>query len=188
MISRRLAVLCVSVLALLLAACTGPSPAAEGGYVSGDGSITRVPVGERKPAPAISGTTLDGKSWSNSSVTGKVLVYNVWGSWCQPCIKEAPALVRAAHRTEQTAQFVGLNTRDVGTAQAEAFVKQFEVSYPNLFDPDGRLLLAFGGQLPPSAIPTTLVVDQQGRIAARVIGEVTEATLVGLIEDVVAGR
>ena len=99
-----------------------------------------------------------------------------------------PALVRAANRTAASAQFVGLNTRDSGTAQAQAFVRSYAVPYPNLFDPDGRLLLAFGGQLPPSAIPSTLIVDPQGRIAARVLGEVTEATLVGLVDDVAAGR
>jgi thiol-disulfide isomerase/thioredoxin len=184
---RRLAVLWVSVLALLLAACTGAT-SAEGGYVSGDGTITRVPAGERTPAPAIEGTTLDGQPWSSSSVTGRVLVYNVWGSWCPPCVKEAPALVRAAERTGKIAQFVGLNTRDSGTPQAQAFVREFKVPYPNLFDPSGELVLRFAGKLPLNAIPSTVIVDAEGRIAARVLGEATEATLVGLIEDVAAGR
>ncbi len=185
---RRLALVCVSVLTLLLAACTGSGTAAEGGFVSGDGTITRVPPEQRTPAPAIEGKTLDEKPWSSSSATGKVLVYNVWSSWCPPCVKEAPALVKAAHRTEKIAQFVGLNTRDAAPAQAEAFVREFSVPYPNLFDPGGELVLKFAGQLPLSAIPSTVVIDHQGRIAARVMGEATEATLVGLIEDVAAGR
>ena len=184
---RRLALSCVTVVALLLGACTATG-STEGGYVSGDGTITRVPAERRSKAPEISGTTIDDKPWTSASVPGKVLVYNVWGSWCPPCVKEAPALGAAANRTTKIAQFVGLNTRDSGTAQAQAFVRDFKVPYPNLFDPDGRLLLEFAGQLPPSAIPTTLVVDAEGRIAARVLGEVTEATLVGLIEDVAAGR
>ena len=185
---RRLALVCVSVLTLLLAACTGSGPAAEGGFVSGDGTITRVPPDQRTPAPAISGKTLDDEPWSSSSVTGKVLVYNVWGSWCPPCVKEAPALVKAARRTEKTAQFVGQNTRDASPAQGQAFVREFEVPYPNLFDPGGELVLKFAGQLPLNAIPSTVIVDAEGRIAARVLGEATEATLVGLIEDVAAGR
>ena len=84
--------------------------------------------------------------------------------------------------------FVGLNTRDAGKAQAEAFVRNYAVPYPNLLDPDGRLLLRFGNQLSPNSIPSTVVVDTQGRIAARVLGEATEATLVALIEEVAAGN
>lgn len=185
---RRLLIAAAALGLALLGGCTGSAPVADGGFVSGDGSITRVPAEQRTPAPAIEGTTLEGASWRSASVRGKVLVYNVWGSWCPPCIAEAPALVKAAERTTGVAQFVGLNTRDSGTAQAQAFVRANGVPYPNLFDPDGRLLLAFGNQLPPSAIPSTLLVDTDGRIAARVLGEVTEATLVGLIDDVAAGR
>ncbi|MFT3833059.1 MAG: TlpA disulfide reductase family protein [Micropruina sp.] len=184
---RRLAVLCVTAVTLLLAACTG-STAADGGFVSGDGTITRVPLDKRTAAPVIEGTTLDDKPWSSSSASGRVLVYNVWGSWCPPCVKEAPALVRAAQRTEKIAQFVGLNTRDLNTAQPRAFIREFKVPYPNLFDPDGALVLKFAGKLPLNAIPSTVIVAADGRIAARVLGEATEATLVGLIEDVAAGR
>ncbi len=170
----------------MLSACTGSTTSGDGGFVSGDGSISRVPVDQRVQAPQVAGTTLSGEPWSSASVSGKVLVYNVWGSWCAPCQKEAPALVKAANRTTADAQFIGLNTRDIGTAQAEAFVRNFQVPYPNLFDPDGRLLLGFGGQLPPSAIPSTLIVDAKGRIAARVLGDTTEATLVGLIDEIAA--
>lgn len=184
---RRLVIWAAATAMLLLTGCTG-SPSADGGFVSGDGSITRVAVEQRQPAPVISGNLLNGSSWSSSSVPGKVIVYNVWGSWCAPCQKEAPALVKASERTKATAQFVGLNTRDTAVAQAQAFVRNYGISYPNLFDPDGRLLLAFGGQLPPNAIPSTLIVDNQGRIAARILGETTEATLVGLIEEIAAGR
>jgi len=185
---RRLVLLCCIVLAVLAGGCTGSGASTEGGYVSGDGSITRVAVEQRAAAPSVTGTTLDGAAWTSTAVRDRVLVYNVWGSWCQPCIKEAPALVAAADRTRPVAQFVGLNTRDSGVAQAQAFVRDFKVPYPNLFDPDGRLLLDFAGALPASAIPTTLIVDRQGRVAARVLGETSEATLVGLIEDVAAGR
>ena len=62
------------------------------------------------------------------------------------------------------------------------------MTYPNLFDPSGELVLRFAGRLPLSAIPSTVLVDKQGRIAARVLGDTTEATLVGLIDEVAAGR
>jgi len=175
---RLLAVL----LTLLLAGC-GSAPSGTSGFVGGDGTITRLAPDQRPPAPAIRGTTLEGAAWDSSSAAGKVIVYNVWGSWCAPCRAEAPALVSASRRTAGTAVFVGLNTRDLDTAAPKAFVRSFGVPYVNLYDPDGALLLEFSGQLPASAIPSTLLVDPQGRVAARIIGETTEATLVGLIED-----
>jgi thiol-disulfide isomerase/thioredoxin len=183
---RLVPTLVAALLTGALAAC-GSAPSTEGGFVNGDGTLTMIAPDRRVAAPRIAGNTLDGAAWSSDSVTGKVLVYNVWGSWCAPCRKEAPALVAAAKRTSGIAVFVGLNTRDLDRAQAQAFVRAFEVDYPNLYDPDGRLLLTFGNQLPPSAIPTTLVVDREGRVAARVIGEVTTPLLAGLVEDVAKG-
>ena len=177
----------VLVLGLLLAGC-GSAPTSTSGFVGGDGTLTVLPVDQRPAAPAIDGTTLDGKPWSSADTAGKVVVYNVWGSWCAPCRAEAPALVAASKRTSDKAVFVGLNTRDLDTAAPQAFVRAFDVPYVNLYDPDGALLLKFSGQLPASAIPSTLLVDPQGRIAARVIGETTEATLVGLIDDLAAGK
>ena len=183
----RTIVALAAALTLLLGGCTG-STSSEGGYISGDGSITRVAPDQRREAPVIDGTLLDGKPWSSTSVQGKVIVYNVWGSWCAPCVKEAPALVAAAKRTAREARFVGLNTRDLDPAPARAFVRAFDVPYPNIYDPDGELMLKFDGLVPATAIPSTLIIDTQGRIAVRILGETTEATLVGLITDVAAGR
>lgn len=178
----------VAAIAGLLTGC-GSAGTDTGGFVGGDGTVTLLPFDQRRPAPAISGTTLDGKPWASPTDSGRqVIVYNVWGSWCAPCRAEAPALVAASKRTAGTATFVGINTRDLDQAAPRAFVRAFEVPYVNLFDPDGALLLAFEGQLPPSAIPSTLLVDPDGRVAARIIGETTEATLVGLIEDLAAGK
>ncbi len=181
--SKLLALVCV----MALAAC-GSGPSAEGGYVSGDGSITRISAEQRRPAPLLQGDSLAGGTLDVAAYKGKVIVYNVWGSWCAPCRKEAPALVAAAARVAGTAQFIGINTRDLDPAPAQAFVRSQAITYPNLYDPRGQLLLQFGSQLPPSAIPTTLVLDTQGRLAARVLGEVTEATLVALITEVAEGK
>ena len=176
--------------ALGLALTTGCSatPEAGGGFVAGDGTIPVIAAASRQPAPIITGQTLDGSTWSSETVRDKVIVYNVWGSWCSPCRAEAPALQAAAQATSEQAVFVGVNTRDLDKAAPQAFVRAFGITYPNLFDPDGSLLLAFSGQLPASAIPSTLLIDRQGRIAARVIGETTQATLVGLVDDIAQGK
>ena len=173
--------------ALLLAGC-GTGAAGTSGFVAGDGTLTVLPADQRPAAPVIEGTTLAGDPWRSDTAPGKVLVYNVWGSWCSPCRAEAPVLVAASKRTAEVAVFVGLNTRDLDRAAPQAFVRAFEVPYVNLYDPDGALLLKFSGQLPASAIPSTLLVDTKGRVAARILGEVTEATLVDVITDLAAGK
>ena len=175
-----------------LAACsTGGSAATpQSGFVSGDGGVTILPVDKRPDAPVVSGPVLGARdtTMSTQASDGKVLVINVWGSWCAPCRQEAPELVAAAARTADRADFIGLNTRDLDALPAEAFERGFEVEYPSIYDPAGRLLLEFSDQLPPSGIPSTLVVDRDGKVAARIIGATTETTLVGVIDDVTAGK
>ena len=180
-------VACLLIAGLLLVGCSTASGGANG-FVAGDGTLTVLPADRRPAAPLVEGTTLAGERWRSDATSGKVLVYNVWGSWCAPCRAEAPVLVAASRRTADTAVFVGLNTRDLDKAAPQAFLRAFAVPYVNLYDPDGALLLKFSGQLPASAIPSTLLVDPQGRVAARIIGEVTEATLVGVITDLAAGK
>lgn len=178
---------CLIATVLLLVGC-GSGPTGTAGFVAGDGTLTLLPADQRPAAPVIEGATLDGATWRSDSAAGKVLVYNVWGSWCAPCRAEAPALVAASRRTTDRAVFVGLNTRDLDKAAPQAFVRAFEVPYVNLYDPNGAQLLKFSGQLPASAIPSTLLIDPEGRVAARIIGETTEATLVDLVDDLAAGK
>jgi len=184
---RRLRLALAAVATVTLASGCAGTAASGGGYVAGDGTLTRVDPADRAPAPRIVGTTLEGRAFDSTALAGRVVVYNVWGSWCAPCRKEAPALAAAARATADRATFVGINTRDSGVAQAQALVREAGIGYESLYDPDGRLLLLFPA-LPPSAIPTTIVVDPQGRIAARILGETTQATLVGLVDDAAAGR
>lgn len=177
----------LSVLALLVVgACSSGSGGAEG-FVSGKTGLTRVPVGERTAAPVATGPGLNGDEVTTSH-PGKVVVLNVWGSWCEPCRAEAPALEAAWQETRDVAQFVGLDTRDPDPAPAQAFVRTFGITYPSIHDPRGSSLLQFSGTLPPSGIPSTLVVDAEGRIAARIIGEVDRTTLIGLVRDTAEGR
>ena len=150
----------------------------EQSFIAGNGVATFIPQADRKAAPAISGPTLDGGSFTASS--GKVLVLNVWASWCSPCRAEAPALQELSMKHPEV-QFLGVLTRDSLVA-ARAFVERFGIQYPSLVD--DAILLKFHGQLTPNAIPTTLIIDTQGRIAARVSGEVTYSALEDLIERV----
>jgi len=181
--------------ALMLSACasTGADEqtrsAGQVGYPNVPRNLTRVAPEQRKELPAVSGVVLGGnKTISTEEFRGKVVVINVWGSWCPPCRKEAPDLQAASVETKDVAQFVGITSKDYDPAPAEAFVRSFKISYPNIYDPTGKVLLAFAGELPPSAIPSTMIIDRQGRLAVRVLSEVSKITLVDMINDVADGR
>ena len=177
-----LAVLLVSA---VVSGCSGTN-SGDKGYVGGEEIISRLPAGERKKPGEVSGTTLDGKPLSLEQYAGKVIVLNVWGSWCGPCRKEARALGAAARElgTDDVA-FVGVNTKDSSPQNGLAFERRYDVPYPSFYDPSGRILLAFRGTLNPSAIPSTVVLDAKGRVAASVLGEIpSQQTLVDLVRDV----
>lgn len=173
---------------LTVVGCTAPSQGNDpgSGFVQGDGSFVVVPPDQRKVAPVLSGPDLDGTTLSTADFPGRVLILNVWGSWCAPCRKEAPDVVAAAQELGDTAQVLGINTRDLTTEPAQAFERAFDLTYPSFFDPAGELLLELAA-LPPNAIPSTVVLDTQGRIAARVTGATTQATLVGVATDIAQG-
>ncbi|MGH3363507.1 MAG: TlpA family protein disulfide reductase [Nocardioidaceae bacterium] len=161
----------------------------DAGFVSGKGVITRLAVDDRKQPGEVAGETLDGEPISLEDFEGKTVVVNVWGSWCAPCRAEAPDLVAASEElAADDVEFLGINSRDLDRAAAQAFQRRFEVPYPSIYDQQGRTLLAFRGTLSPNAIPSTVVIDAEGRVAASVIGEVSRSTLVGLVEDVMAGE
>lgn len=189
---RRAAGLAVATLAVaaLLSACTsdpGDSSGLKGdgtAFVSGKGVQVMLPVAKRGAPVSLSADTLSGDRLDLASLRGKPVVVNVWGSWCPPCRKEAPDLQAAAEKLHGTAAFVGINTRD-SAGSAQAYERKFKVSYPSLVD-GGTLLLAFQGAVAPSQIPSTLILDEQGRIAARFSGPVTERTLVQAVADVSA--
>ena len=167
-------------------ACGGGAGTGDKGYVDGEGIITRLVADERKRPGEVSGTTLDGEDLSLEQYAGKVVVLNVWGSWCPPCRKEARLLASAARTlAKEDVAFVGVNTKDSSPQQGLAFERRYDVPYPSFFDPSGRTLLAFHGTLNPSAIPSTVILDQEGRVAASILGEVPSAqTLVDLVRDV----
>ena len=192
--SRLVRLAAAAVVCLTLAGCgsAGTESGGEGavgdtGFVAGDGSILVLPEADRVPAPDLVGTTLDGETFRLADHRGDVVVVNVWASWCAPCRAEAPTLAALSAELEPDGvQFVGLDTRDSDVA-ARAFVERFGIDYPNVIDRDGRLQLLFGDSLPPQAIPSTVVIDPEGRVAARALGKVSESSLRGMIEPLLPG-
>ena len=188
MTNRARAAAVLAALSLTLAGCgsAGSSESAadvaDSGFVAGDGSIVVLPEDQRVPAPDLTGPTLEGGTFNLADHRGEVVVLNVWASWCAPCRAEAPTLAALSEELEgQGVQFVGLDTRD-SDVPTRAFVERFGIGYPNVIDQDGRLQLLFGDSLPPQAIPSTLVIDPEGRVAARALGKVSESSLRGMIE------
>ena len=149
-------------------------------------TVTEIPPAERGDPMELAGDTLTGESLSLKDYRGGVVVVNVWGSWCGPCIAEAPVLAAAsADYAPRGVRFVGINVQD-NVAAARAFERVRGITYPSIDDNaiGGVALLAFRNTIPPRAIPSTLILDRQGRVAARVIGQVADSTLRGLIDQV----
>ncbi len=186
---RATAVVAVLLSSTVLAACANDEVGASGdaGFVSGKGVITRLATDDRRLPGEVAGETLEGEPISLADYEGSTVVVNIWGSWCAPCRSEAPELVEASKElADDGVEFLGINSRDLDRAAAQAFQRRFEVPYPSIYDQKGQTLLAFRGTLSPNAIPSTVVIDDQGRVAASIIGETTRSTLVALVEDVQA--
>jgi thiol-disulfide isomerase/thioredoxin len=159
---------CIGLLALT--GCSGSDAEADSGFVAGDGSLVVIDEAQRQAAPDITGTTLDGEQFS------------LWASWCAPCRAEAPVLEKVWKAQQgNDVKFIGLDTRDSDTS-ALAFIRRFGITYPNVIDRDGALQLRFSDTLPPQAIPSTIVIDAEGRVAARALGKISESTLLGMID------
>ncbi|MGL5816223.1 MAG: TlpA family protein disulfide reductase [Phycicoccus sp.] len=156
------------------------------GYVSGDGSVETIARDERAEPVELSGDLLGGGRFRSTEVRGEVLLLNVWASWCGPCVAEMPVLQQVWEEQEKAGapvRFFGINFRD-NDAGGAAFAKRAGVTFPSLSDESGTTILALQGKAP--TVPTTLVLDREGRIAARVNGPVTAGTLRGMLEDAVA--
>jgi thiol-disulfide isomerase/thioredoxin len=186
--TRVTALLAAAVLAVAgpaLAGCSHLASEGGSGYITG-GGYTELPPAKRKVPGDVQGRTLEGRPISLDDYRGKVVVINVWGSWCGDCRAETATLnAAAAALAAKDVAFLGINTRDNSAETALAYQQSKHVPYPSIFDPGGRNLLAFHGTLTPNAIPSTVIIDAQGRVAASYLGTLpTKQTLVDMVEDV----
>ncbi len=192
---RRLATftLGLAVVAALAAGCSTGSDAVDqnnGGqnrYVVGNGESQTFAPGHRSAAPKVSGELLSGKHFALSSLRGHVVVLNFWASWCNPCAAEVPDMAKVAKASSADGvRFIGVNIRD-HTDAARAFAQGRGMTYPSLYDPMGKVALAFR-QVPPNTIPATIVLDRQGRVAAVLRRAVLAGTLQPMVDKVVRGQ
>lgn len=181
-----------AVAALTLTACgDGGTQGGSGGtnFVAGKNGISKAERGERQDAPRLKGEALDGKALDIADYKGKVVVVNVWGSWCPPCRAEAPYLAKVAKDTADDTQFLGINTRDPNKGPALAFEEDYKVEYPSFYDPKGKLIVSFPkGSLNPQSIPSTIVIDREGKIAARTLQAVNEKQLRSMVDPLIAEK
>jgi peroxiredoxin len=158
------------------------------GYIAGDGSVSEIPEAQRGEPVTFTGTTELGEQVTSADFTGQVVVVNFWYASCAPCRAEAPDLQALNEQfAGEGATFLGVNVRDQAPS-AIAFHEKYGITYPSVIDStDGGMQLAFSGSIPPNAVPTTLVLDTSGRVAARVLGQVREASILEtLIRDTIA--
>ncbi|MFE7385194.1 TlpA family protein disulfide reductase [Streptomyces zhihengii] len=180
--------------ALTLSACGDGGKSGGGGdtnFVAGSGGIATVAKGERQAPHQLKGETLEGEQLDIADLKGKVVVMNVWGSWCPPCRSEAPYFAKVAKETKADGvEFVGINTRDTDKGPAIAFEKNYGVEYPSLYDPIGKLIVnGFPkGSLNPQAIPSTIVLDREGKIAARALRALDDEELRKMIDPLIAEK
>ena len=174
----------VAAILLLTTACGSGAPTTnDGGPVQGAGGITRLAPNDRGEPVDITGVDLDGSALSAKQWRGKVVVVNVWGSWCPPCRVEQPILSRLATELKpEGVEFLGIAIRE-SPATSKAFTTAKNVPYPSIGDGDSTLL-AFVDSLPAVAVPTTYVIDRQGRVATRLLDRATYSTLKSLIDEV----
>ncbi len=189
---RVTALAATAALALALAGCAADggdgavADVVDQGYQSGDGSTTTWAPADRVGPLEISGTDYEGTPRDLAQWRGDVVLLNTWYAACPPCRAEAPDLAAVAtDYADEGLHVLGINSRDAaGTAQA--FQRQLEVPYPSLDDTSGSAIAALQGVVPVNAVPTTVLLDREGRVAARVLGLVEGSTLRALVEDLLA--
>jgi peroxiredoxin len=177
---------------LLLAGCSTGANAVDvnnGGefrFVAGTPAGEVIPPDERAAAPAFSGTLLGGGGFSSTELAGDVAVLNFWGSWCPPCRVETPEFQEVyAEVRDRGVSFLGLNVKETSEQFAQAFVDSEGIEFPSLYDPRGEVALAFR-DYPANAIPSTIVLDRDGRVAAVYTGEVAQEDLRAVLDRLLA--
>jgi thiol-disulfide isomerase/thioredoxin len=145
-------------------------------FVAGTPAGTVIAPRDRASAPTFSGTLLDGSPFTSTSLQGSVAVINFWGSWCAPCRVETPEFSQVASSVaDRSVRFLGVDVKE-DKQFAQAFMAGRQIAYPSLYDPRGEIALAFR-DYPANAIPSTIVLDRQGRVAAVYTAAVTQKDL-----------
>lgn len=158
------------------------------GYVAADGAVVEIPVAERGEPVSFGGVTENGSTFDSADIAGQVAVVNFWYAGCAPCRVEAEFLEEVWQKYDgEGVSFIGVNTRDQADT-AKAFSEEYGVTYPSLIDVDtAEAKLAFAAAVPIQATPTTLVLDKQGRVAARIIGPIDSPSILStLVKDALA--
>ncbi len=184
--------LVLAAVAVALAGCTTGHDAVnqtgslDSRYVAADGKTIVYPLGQRKDAPPVHGSTVDGGTADLASLKGSVVVMNFWAAWCPPCRLESTDLEAVYKSTKDSGvAFLGVNSRD-----QEDSAKSFEdarLTYPSLFDPNGKIALSFA-DVPPTALPCTLIIDRSGKVAVVIRNGVTQASLTPLVQQIAAEK
>ena len=145
--------------------------------------VTVIPAEDRQQSIVIAGQTADGTELSTAQYAGDIVVVNAWASWCPPCIEELPLLASAAEAyADKGVTFLGLNSMDDPIAAASLLGSS---AYRSIDDRDGAILATIPG-VPPRSLPSTVILDRQGRIAVRVIGPVKPGQLESAIDSLLA--
>jgi thiol-disulfide isomerase/thioredoxin len=192
---KLLAALAISALVLSTSACANDSLADQfrsgdnKNYIAGDGTVTEFALGSRPKAADWSGTTESGEALSSTQLQGVITVMNFWYAGCAPCRIEMPELIEL--QTEflpDGVQFIGVNVRDSAETSL-AFARRIGMNFPSVMDAKtGSVVLGFTGVVTPQAVPTTLVIDAEGNVSARVLGRIDKGILTTLVKTVIEER
>ncbi len=192
---KLLAALAISALVLTTSACANDSLADQfrsgdnKNYIAGDGTVTEFALGSRPKAASWSGITESGEEISSTQLEGVITVMNFWYAGCAPCRIEMPELIEL--QTEflpEGVQFIGVNVRDSAETSL-AFARRIDMNFPSVMDAKtGSVVLGFTGVVTPQAVPTTLVIDAQGNVSARVLGRIDKGILTTLVKTVIEER
>jgi thiol-disulfide isomerase/thioredoxin len=158
-------------------------------YIAGDGTVTEFALGSRPKAADWSGVSESGDSLSSNQLAGVITVINFWYAGCAPCRVEMPELIELQDQfLGDEVQFIGVNVRDTSET-ALAFARQINLNFPSVMDAKtGSVVLAFTGVVTPQAVPTTLVIDSEGNVSARVLGRIDKGILKELIKTVISEK
>ena len=177
----------LAVALLVLTGCSGLQGTDGKQYVGGDGQIVTFEPEDRGAPIEATGEAVDGDQLDLTDFRGQVVIVNVWWSGCGPCRRELPLLADVAGDVGADAVLIGINIREVGVDNARSFLRDVGVDLPSFYDPGSEVLLSFSPSTSPRAVPSTAVLDREGRLAALVTGEIRSAvTLRDLVEEIAA--